>query len=179
MRTKKELLPGQWAVLALLCERPAHGYAIAATMAPDGDVGEIWSLSEQLTYKTLGTLQRLGYVEVSAVKAGDGAPRRTELVATTDAKRMVSRWLRTPERHIRELRPNLLLKLYLLDRRGRSPLPLLEAQRAQLAQTIARLEADDADDEPTALLNRWRLTMAAAAQAFVEDAIARHGGPAR
>ncbi len=174
MRTKKDLLPGEWAVLALLCERPSHGYAIAATMAPDGDVGEIWSLSEQLTYKTLGTLQRLGYVEVSAVKAGNGAPRRTELTATTDAKRMVSRWLRTPERHIRDLRPNLLLKLYLLDRRGRSPLPLLEAQRTLLAQTVGRLEADDTDDEPTALLNRWRLTMATAAQAFVDDAIARH-----
>jgi PadR family transcriptional regulator AphA len=177
VRTKKDLLPGEWAVLALLCERPAHGYAIAATMAPDGDVGEIWSLSEQLTYKTLRTLQRLRYVEVSAVKSGNGAPRRTELAATADAKRMVSRWLRTPERHIRDLRPNLLLKLYLLDRRGRSPLPLLEAQRTQLAQTIVRLEADGTESEPTALLNRWRLTMAAAAKTFVEDAIARHGDP--
>ena len=73
---------------------------------------------------------------------------------------MVSRWLRTPERHIRDLRPNLLLKLYLLDRRRRSPLPLLEAQRELLAQTIARLEADGTDREPTALLNRWRRTMA-------------------
>jgi PadR family transcriptional regulator AphA len=91
---------------------------------------------------------------------------------------MVSRWLRTPEPHIRDLRPNLLLKLYLLDRRGRSPLPLLEAQRTLLVGAIARLEADGTDDEPTALLNRWRLTMAAAAQAFVEDAIARHGAAA-
>ena len=179
MRTKKELLPGEWAVLALLCERPAHGYSIAATMAPDGDVGEIWSLSEQLTYKTLRTLQTLGYVEVSAVKAGNGAPRRTELVATTDAKRMVSRWLRTPEPHIRDLRPNLLLKLHLLHRRGRSPLPLLEAQREQLAQAVARIDADDTPGEPVALLNRWRRTMAVAAQAFVEDAIAWHGDAAR
>jgi DNA-binding PadR family transcriptional regulator len=174
VRTKKDLLPGEWAVLALLCERPAHGYAIAATMAPDGDVGEIWSLSEQLTYKTLRTLQRLGYVEVSAVKAGNGAPRRTELTATSDAKRMVSRWLRTPERHIRDLRPNLLLKLHLLHRRGRSPRPLLEAQRALLARTIAQLDADRADHEPTALLNRWRHTMAIAAQTFVADTLDRH-----
>ncbi len=173
MRTKKDLLPGEWAVLALLCERPAHGYAIAATMAPDGDVGEIWSLSEQLTYKTLRTLQTLGYVEVSAVKTGDGAPRRTELTATPDAKRMVTRWLRTPERHIRDLRPNLLLKLHLLHRRGRSPLPLLEAQRDLLARTIAQLDGDSSDREPTTLLNRWRRTMAVAARTFVEETIAR------
>jgi DNA-binding PadR family transcriptional regulator len=172
VRTKRTLLPGEWAVLALLCERPAHGYAIAALMAPDGDVGEIWSLSEQLTYKALRTLQTLGYVEVSAVKAGNGAPRRTELVATTDGKRMVSRWLRTPERHIRDLRPNLLLKLHLLSRRNRSPLRLLASQRELLARTIAELDADATDREPTALLNRWRRTMATAAQSFVDDAIA-------
>ncbi len=174
MRTKRDLLPGEWAVLALLCERPAHGYAIAATMAPGGDVGEIWSLSEQLTYKTLRTLQTLGYVEVSAVTTGAGGPRRTELTATPDGKRLVTRWLRTPERRIRELRPNLLLKLHLLHRRGGSPLPLLEAQRELLERTIAELAAEPADHEPTALLNRWRHVMAAAAKDFVEDTIACH-----
>lgn len=175
MRTKRDLLPGEWAVLALLCERPAHGYAIAATMAPDGDVGEIWSLSEQLTYKTLRTLRTLGYAEVSAVTAGSGAPRRTVLSATPTGKRLVTRWLRTPERHIRDLRPNLLLKLHLLHRRGQSPLPLLEAQRDLLADTIARLDAAPAAREPTALLTSWRRTMAAAAKDFVEDAITSHG----
>jgi DNA-binding PadR family transcriptional regulator len=173
VRTKKELLPGEWAVLALLCERPAHGYAIAALMAPEGDVGEIWSLSEQLTYKTLRTLQTLGYVEVSAVKSGNGAPRRTELTATPEGKRLVTRWLRTPERHIRDLRPNLLLKLHLLQRRGRSPLPLLEAQRDLLSRTIAAFDADDTTREPTLLLKRWRRTMAAAAQVFVEEMLSR------
>lgn len=175
MRTKRDLLPGEWAILALLCERPAHGYAIAATMAPDGDVGEIWALSEQLAYKALRTLRTLGYVEVSAVRAGAGGPRRTELVATPEGKRLVTRWLRTPERRIRDLRPNLLLKLHLLHRRRRSPLPLLEAQRDLLARTIAQLDADPAAHEPTVLLNRWRRTMATAAKDFVEDAIARTG----
>lgn len=173
MRTKKELLVGEWAVLALLCERPAHGYAVAALMAPDGDVGEIWALSEQLTYRAIGTLRNQGLVEVSAVKAGRAAPRRTELTATSDAKRMVSRWLRTPEPRIRELRPNLLLKLHLLHRRGRSPLPLLRAQHALLADTVAELDAARAGAEPTVLINAWRRTMAAAALAFVEERIAR------
>lgn len=173
VRTKRDLLPGEWAVLALLCERPAHGYAIAATMAPSGDVGEIWSLSEQLTYKALRTLQALGYVEVSAVKRGTG-PRRTELTATPEGRRLVTRWLCTPERRIRELRPNLLLKLHLLRRCERSPLPLLEAQRDLLRHTIVQLDAEPGDREPTTLLNRWRRTMAAAARDFVEDAITRN-----
>lgn len=175
MRRKTDLLVGEWAVLALLCERPAHGYAVAAVLAPDGDVGQIWSLSEQLTYRALGTLRQQGLAEVSAVTPGDAAPRRTELTATTEAKRMVSRWLRTPEPRIRELRPNLLLKLHLLHRRNRSPLPLLRAQQALLSDTIATLDAAGADDaaQPAALIDAWRRTMAAAALAFVEGMIAR------
>ncbi len=180
MRTKTELLVGEWAVLALLCERPAHGYAIAALMAPDGDVGQIWSLTEQLTYRALGGLRTQGLLEVSAVKPGKAAPRRTELTATTEAKRMVSRWLRTPEPRIRELRPNLLLKLHLLHRRGRSPLPLLRAQRALLADVVAALDgaADDAAAQPRELIDAWRRTMAAAALAFVESRIGQESGDA-
>jgi DNA-binding PadR family transcriptional regulator len=173
MRTKKDLLVGEWAVLALLCERPAHGYALAALMAPDGDVGQIWSLSEQLTYRALRTLRAQGLAEVSAIRPGNAAPRRTELTATADAKRMVSRWLRTPEPRIRELRPNLLLKLHLLHRRGRSPLPLLRAQQTLLARTLAELESAHATDEPAALIGAWRQTMAVAALAFVEEGLAR------
>jgi DNA-binding PadR family transcriptional regulator len=173
VRRKQELLVGEWAVLALLCERPAHGYAIAAAMAPDGDVGQIWSLSQQLTYRALRTLESLELVEVSAVTAGDAGPRRTELRATPHARRMVARWLGAPERRIRDMRPNLLLKLHLLHRRGRSPLALLEAQRTLLVGAIAQLQAAPAGAEPAALLHAWRRTMATAALAFVDERIAQ------
>ena len=175
MRRKQELLIGEWAVLALLCERPAHGYAIAALMAPSGDVGQIWSLSQQLTYRVLRMLQDAGLVEVSAVTPGAAAPRRTELRATPAAKRLVARWLCTPERRIRELRPTLLLKLHLLHRRGRSALPLLEAQRALLVATLAELERTGAPaEQPAALLHEWRRTMAGAALEFVERTSSLH-----
>jgi DNA-binding PadR family transcriptional regulator len=177
VRRKQELLVGEWAVLALLCERPAHGYAIAAAMAHDGEVGRIWSLSQQLTYRALRTLRSLGLVEVAAVTPGAAAPARTELRATPQAKRIVARWLRTPERRIRDMRPNLLLKLHLLHRRGRSPLPLLVAQRALLLDALAQLQAGSADEEPTALLDAWRRTMATAALAFVEERIAQTPQP--
>lgn len=174
VRVKKDLLVGEWAVLALLCERPAHGYAIAALMAPDGNVGEIWSLNEQLTYRALRSLRALGLVEVSAVTSGRAAPRRTELSATTDAKRLVSRWLRTPERRVREMRPNLLLKIHLLRRRGRSTLPLLQAQHALLQNTLAKLDAaGPPDTQPAELIDAWRRATAAAALGFVEEALAR------
>jgi len=38
-RARDELTVGEWAVLALLGEQPAHGFALARAMAPDGEVG--------------------------------------------------------------------------------------------------------------------------------------------
>ena len=172
MRRKQELLVGEWAVLALLCERPSHGYAIHATMAPDGELGRIWSLGQPLTYRALDVLRSLDLVEVVAVKPGVRAPRRTELQATAQAKRMVTRWLKTPEPHVRDLRSSLLLKIHLLRRRGRSPVQLLTAQRELLvSQAAALAEPVEGDDQPDVLVRRWRRTMTEAALRFVEETL--------
>lgn len=170
MRTKKELLTGEWAVLALLCEHPAHGYALATAMAPDGEIGRIWSLGQPLVYRALEVLRSAELIEVAAITPGDRAPRRIQFTATARAKRMVTRWLTTPEPHVRDLRSNLLLKLTFLQRRGRSPLRLLEGQRDLLADRTAALANVDGRG---GLVEQWRWTMADAALRFVDEAIRR------
>ena len=177
MRRKHELLPGEWAVLALLCERPRHGYAIHAMMAPDGELGRIWSLRQPSTYRTIDVLRGLGLVEVAAVTPGSAAPRRTEYRATPKARRMVTRWLRTPEPHVRDMRSSLLLKIHLLQRRGRSPVQLLTAQRETLAGQVAALSASGGGDDDV-LVRRWRWTMTDAALRFVDEALERELEPA-
>lgn len=165
-------------MLALLCERPAHGYAVGAAMAPQGELGQIWSLGQPLTYRTLQVLKSWGLVEVAAIKPGDQAPHRTEFQATTNAKRMVTRWLETPEPHVRDMRSSLLLKIHLLRRRERSPAKLLIAQRDLLSSQADGLGTPCANEsEPNALVRRWRLTMTQAALEFVEETLAREAGP--
>lgn len=170
MRRKQELLVGEWAVLALLCEGPAHGYAIAAAMAPDGEIGRIWSLGQSLAYRTLTVLNSLELVEIAAVKPGEQAPKRTEYKATAAGRRMVTRWLSTPEQHVRDLRSSLLLKIHLLRRRSRSPVKLLAAQRELLVAQVEALSAAGNSDE---LVQRWRWTMTDAALRFVVDSLER------
>ncbi len=170
VRRKEDLSVGEWAVLALLCEGPAHGYAIRAAMAPDGDLGRIWSLGQPHTYRTLAVLRELGLVEVAAITPGDQAPQRTELQATEKARAMVAIWLETPEPHVRDLRSSLLLKIHLLRRGGRSPATLLSAQRDLLAAQAKKLGDTTAPDD---LVQRWRLTMTEAALRFVEETLER------
>ena len=170
MRTKRSLSLGEWAVLALLCEKPMHGYAVAATMARDGEVGAIWSLGQPLTYRALTVLQGLDLVEVSGESPGDRAPRRTELSATARGREQVERWLAAPAPRPRDLRSELLLKICLLRRRESSLLPLLDAQRSALSARMAELEADQAVASGTlADVIRMRWLTADAGLRFVEE----------
>jgi DNA-binding PadR family transcriptional regulator len=171
---------GEWAVLALVCERPRHGYAIAAAMDPDGEIGQIWSLGQPLTYRALRVLESLGLVEVGEQKPGDRAPRRTELKANARARRMVARWLRTPVARPRDVRSELLLKIAFLRRRRKSLEPLLLAQRAGLTARMDEL-ADDLETERGLLADvlRWRWISADAGVRFVDELLAREASQAR
>jgi DNA-binding PadR family transcriptional regulator len=169
MRVKRELLAGEWAVLALLCERPRHGYALAALMAPEGEIGRVWSLRRPMTYRALTSLQRLGLIEIESVEESDSAPNRTVMRATEDAQTLVDAWLVAPEQHVRDLRALLLLKILFLRRRGLSLEPLLRPQRERLAEQVEALADRDEPDELAAMLARWRCSMTEAALAFVED----------
>lgn len=166
MRTKHELLVGEWAVLGVISVRPAHGYAIAEQLAPTGELGRIWSLSQQLTYRALRTLEQAELIE----PAGSSSGRRRVWQPTATGTTELDRWLGLPERRVRDLRPNLLLKLRLLEQLGRSARPLLEVQLDTLATERAAVAG--AGDPADALVESWRLAMLDAAHGFVEARLA-------
>ena len=65
-RLRDELTAGEWAILALLAESPTHGFAIARAMAPEGEVGQIWSV-------------RRGPERLGTVPAGRARPIRVRV----------------------------------------------------------------------------------------------------
>ena len=180
MRVKTDLLAGEWAVLALLCEEPRHGYAIASLMTPDGEVGRVWSLRRPMTYRTIDALERLELIAVDSVEPGTTAPTRRILRAVPAAEARVATWLQQPEPHVRDLRSLLLLKLTLLRRRGAATTALLQAQRALLVQQERALAAKrDQPDEVDRILAQWRWAMTDAALHFVERRLVDAAGELR
>jgi DNA-binding PadR family transcriptional regulator len=167
---RDELLTGEWAVLALLREGPAHGYAVAGALAPDGEIGRVWSLNQPLTYRALDVLKERGLIAVTGERPGEGGPRRIELEATDEGRELVERWLATPEEHIRDLRSVLLLKLTFRERAGLELAPLLDAQREVVAPKAAALQARAREGDVADL---WRATMAEAALRFIDQALSR------
>jgi PadR family transcriptional regulator AphA len=140
MTSGRELAPGEWSVLALLADEPAHGWALAKELSPTGSVGSVWSMGRPLVYRALDLLESRGLIAPLSRERGLRGPNRAVFTATDAGRREVARWLVEPVERVREVRSLFLLKLVLLERSGFDPRPLLHAQRALATAALATLE---------------------------------------
>ncbi|HYB89037.1 MAG TPA: PadR family transcriptional regulator [Streptosporangiaceae bacterium] len=169
MNAGPSLSLAEWTVLALIGERPTHGFAIAQLTAPDGELGRIWHIPRPVVYRAIGRLEEAGLVVPQAVEPGRG-PQRTIYSATPSGRKAVADWLDTPVQHVREVRSQLLIKLALLDRAGTDPSGLLERQKAILQPIVSAISAErPARKGFDATLLAWRRASAAAALGFLDD----------
>jgi DNA-binding PadR family transcriptional regulator len=156
-------------VLGLLCEQQSHGWRLVTALRPTGEIGKVWTSPRARVYRAITQLTEQGLIAKNGVEESALGPSRTLLGATPAGRRALTRWLETPVEHLRDVRSVLLLKLLLLDRLGRDPTGLLDAQRqtfAGLAESLrSRVDSTDGFDRTLAL---WRHTTAEAALGFLE-----------
>jgi PadR family transcriptional regulator AphA len=143
--------------LAVVGEGRTHGWAIVKLLAPDGELGRIWSLSRALTYRSIDRLVEFGLVDRS------DAGRRAELSITAAGRRRRIAWLTQPVEHLRDLRTEFLLKLMLCDRSSIDVAGLIRSQREQLTPAITALT----DRDPSDVVALWRHESAQAAARFL------------
>jgi DNA-binding PadR family transcriptional regulator len=142
-----------------------HGFAIASTLRPGGELGRVWSLSRALTYRSLDQLVERGLVRTVGEERGIAGGNRTVLAATRTGRAELRRWLATPVEHLRDLRSELLLKLVIAERCGVEVDRMLVRQRAIVADLAAAVApGDDAD-----VVRLWRHETAAAALRFLDQ----------
>lgn len=167
--TRTDLLLGEWACLGLLYERPAHGFAIAAELRPDAEVGRVWSLSRPLTYRAIDQLVERGLVAPVKSEPGESGPNRTVLAATREGRARLRQWLRSPVAHLRDLRSELLLKLVLAERCDVDVGSMLVDQRHRLEEHAATLAATafTGDGRVADTVSLWRYEAARAGLRFL------------
>ncbi len=132
--SEEQLLLGEWACLGILYQAPTHGFAIAARLKPDGDVGRVWSLSRALTYRSLEQLTTRGFVHAVAQEQGIAGGNRTVLAATRTGRAKLRRWLGSPVAHLRDVRSELLLKLIIAELCSVDIDPMLREQRSLIGE---------------------------------------------
>jgi DNA-binding PadR family transcriptional regulator len=165
-----DLLTGEWAVLGVIAEAPSHGFAVARILAPDGELGTVWTMTRSLVYRAISDLATRGFLEpVGAARSAQGPAR--VIYTVTDAGRLaLDTWLATPVDHVRHIRSNLLLKLALLHRRGKPAVRLLDKQRELLVPALTNLErALTVADGFDAVVLRYRVVSIRSALEFITD----------
>ena len=159
----------EWLVLCLVCEKPRHGFALAALLGHQGDMGQVWRVPKPVIYRALQRLEQFGLVRTAEQQASTQGPVRSLVDATPAGRTAASAWLIRPASHNRDVRSELLVKLALLDRSGRDPRPLLQAQREQLSPVADglqdRLDAAVGFDRTLAL---WRCETVSATLRFLD-----------
>lgn len=163
----EELSLAEHVCLQLVDQGAGHGWAIGSLLAPDGEVGRVWSLTRPLTYRAIDGLVAKELVSRAPQESGSGRDR--VVLATTPAGRKVARrWLDDPIAHLRDVRTELLVKLTLRDRAGLDREPLLRAQQAHFLPMMDALSAGSASDDVVAL---WRRESARAVRRFLDHAL--------
>lgn len=160
-----DLLLGEWACLGIIYRAPTHGFAIAARLKPDTDIGRIWSLSRPLTYRSLEQLTVRELIEPIGEEPGIAGGNRTILRATRRGRAHFRRWCHTPVEHLRDLRSELLLKIVLAALNDIDISDTIDAQRTRIDEFITTL---DVDGDPTDIVRLWRHESATAALRFLE-----------
>jgi DNA-binding PadR family transcriptional regulator len=170
---ERNLAPGEWAVLALLCERPAHGWALANQLGPAGELGSVWSLGRPLVYRSLEVLDQRALIEEAGDEPGVRGPNRMIFRCTAEGRAALEQWLQEPVEHVRDVRSLLLLKLVFTERAGIDPEPMLLAQHDSIATAISSLEArTGATNGSERIMLRFRLESTRAVLRFIEGVLA-------
>ncbi|MCK9487389.1 MAG: PadR family transcriptional regulator [Dehalococcoidia bacterium] len=144
MADERDLLPGEYTALGLLAHEAMHGYELARRWEAS-PLAEVLPAEQSVLYGYLRTLERRDLVEWEEVRVGNRPPRR--IFSASEAGWEVLRpWLRAPVARLREVRADLLLKIYvlrLLDPASEARLLIrqVEACEAYLAQARAHLDA--------------------------------------
>ncbi|HEX6239093.1 MAG TPA: PadR family transcriptional regulator [Acidimicrobiales bacterium] len=159
-------------VLALVCESPRHGFAIARELTPDAPLGSIWRVRRPQVYRSIDRLVSHGLAVPAQTEPGAGGPERQVVRATPAGRASAARWAVAPVDRLRDARTELLVKLAVCRRLGLDGAALLRAQTQVVDRIVARLAARSASTDEALLPLLWRRQSAAAARRFVDDAAA-------
>jgi PadR family transcriptional regulator AphA len=170
-KLKPGLSLGEYAILGILRERPMHGYEIARRFANDLDLGLVLPLDMSNVYAMLKDLHEQGLIDGQRETVGLRPPR-TVFHLTPEADVQFLHWIEEPVGRLREVRSDLLVKLYFCRAIGdRCTARLLDAQiaasRAYLDR-LRRLAAEAAPDSFERLVRDSKIGAARATVAWLE-----------
>lgn len=102
------------AILGFLIEKEKHGYEINKIVSDESGFGAIYSIKIGRLYSILNKLEESNLVHSRLDTTGVRPPKKVYRI-TKEGEHKFKNWLVTPEKHGRDMRINLLMKLFFLE----------------------------------------------------------------
>jgi DNA-binding PadR family transcriptional regulator len=153
LRDPERPFPVEYAALGLLIEAPRHGYELRERLRIG--LERLWHVAASQLYSVLHRLEDKGWID-GRDETPDKRPTRTVYRVTPVGEQAFWRWVVEPVKHLRDLRIEFFVKVYLLRRVAPETIPsLFDAQIESLKELRARLRDQDridSDDDALAEL---------------------------
>jgi DNA-binding PadR family transcriptional regulator len=161
--------PAEYPVLGILALGAAHGYDICRRLHKG--IGPVWKLGKSQVYALLTRLERDGLVAHERM-GQENLPARNMFSITPTGEEVFREWVSTPVNHVRDMRLELLTKLWFA--RQEDPYherTLIEQQLAVCREKMERLEArkTSSSNEIESRSIGFRLTVVHAAASWLEE----------
>ena len=145
-------------VLALVGEKPRHGFAVSKELETDPSLSAVIRARRPLVYRSINSLVDAKLIRETKTEPGDQGPPRVIYAANATGKSTTTKWLNDTVDHPRDARIELLAKFVLRNRRTMSNKQLATRQQKLFERQAANLQvaANSATDD-VRLVALWRV----------------------
>ncbi len=175
MRQDSAALPPP-VLLGLLMARPRHGYELCKEF--NRTLGQVWRLGLSQLYAQLKQLEDAGLVAAQEEPQPSRPPRKVYHL-TPEGREVFLEWLQQPTPYLRQMRVDLMARLYFFRELGLPGLPELIARQKEVCRAqIERFErlAAEADDDFRRLVLEFRRGQVEAALRWLDRCLEPVGG---
>ena len=145
-------------VLAIIGEKPQHGFAISKELDNDPSLAAVVRIRRPLVYRSINCLLDAKLIRESKIEPGDQGSQRVIFTVTSTGKLASNTWLNEVVDHPRDARIELLAKFVLRNRRNMKNQQLAKRQKKLFERQAAKLQvsANLATDD-VRLVSLWRV----------------------
>ena len=145
-------------VLALIGEKPRHGFAVSKELETDPSLSAVIRARRPLVYRSINSLVDAKLIRETKTEPGDQGSPRVIYAATATGKSTTTKWLNDTVNHPRDARIELLAKFVLRNRRNLTNQQLAKRQKKLFENQAAKLQvsANLATDD-VRLVALWRV----------------------
>lgn len=162
-------LSPEYALLGILMTRPKHGYEVHSEFS--SKMSQFWHLNMSQAYALLKRMEKDGMV-VSRELRQENRPAKKIFSVTREGKQRFQNWIYSPVKHVRDLRIELMAKLFFIRELNlKGGLDLIDKQIEVLQERFVEIKGskEKITDEFQTLLYSFKMAQSTSALEWLKE----------